>query len=76
MNMFLNALKWRIVEHVDELIELSDVELGAKYPKFIEQMQKGKGYLRGADPLDRPMFVVNTRLSFASFLPTFPLQLL
>lgn len=38
MNMLLNALKWRIEERVDELIELSDVELGAKYPKLIEQM--------------------------------------
>ena len=62
MKMFLNALKWRIVERLDELIELSDVELEAKYPKFIEQMKVGKGYLRGADPLDRPMSVVNARL--------------
>ncbi|KAG0348488.1 hypothetical protein BG005_011507 [Podila minutissima] len=62
MKMFLNALKWRIVERLDELVELSDVELDAKYPKFIEQMKMGKGYLRGADPLDRPMSVVNTRL--------------
>lgn len=60
--MFLNALKWRIVERLDELVELSDVELDAKYPKFIEQMCIGKGYLRGADPLGRPMSVVNTRL--------------
>src|SRR5690242_987947 len=60
--MFLNALKWRIVERLDELVELSDVELDAKYPKFIEQMRIGKGYLRGADPLGRPMSVVNTRL--------------
>ncbi|KAF9144691.1 hypothetical protein BGX30_011891 [Mortierella sp. GBA39] len=62
LKMFLNALKWRIVERLDELVELSDVELDAKYPKFIEQMRKGKGYLRGADPLGRPMSVVNTRL--------------
>jgi len=62
MKMFLNALKWRIVERIDELVELSDVELDQKYPKFIEQMRIGKGYLRGADPLDRPMSVVNTRL--------------
>ncbi|GJJ75557.1 hypothetical protein EMPS_07915 [Entomortierella parvispora] len=62
MKMFLNALKWRIVERLDELVELSDVELDAKYPKFIEQMKLGKGYLRGADPLGRPMSVVNTRL--------------
>ncbi|KAF9947937.1 hypothetical protein BGZ65_008425, partial [Modicella reniformis] len=62
MKMFLNALKWRIVERIDELIELSDVELDQKYPKFIEQMRIGKGYLRGADPLDRPMSVVNARL--------------
>ncbi|KAF9583518.1 hypothetical protein BGW38_009285 [Lunasporangiospora selenospora] len=62
MKMFLNALKWRIVERLDELVELSDEELDAKYPKFIEQMKLGKGYLRGADPLDRPMSVVNTRL--------------
>lgn len=62
MKMFLNALKWRIVERLDELVELSDVELDVKYPKFIEQMKLGKGYLRGADPLGRPMSVVNTRL--------------
>ncbi|KAG0286704.1 hypothetical protein BGZ98_004979 [Dissophora globulifera] len=62
LKMFLNALKWRIVERMDELIELSDVQLDAKYPKFIEQMRKGKGYLRGADPLGRPMSVINTRL--------------
>ncbi|KAF9358913.1 hypothetical protein BGX34_008648 [Mortierella sp. NVP85] len=62
MKMFLNALKWRIVERIDELVELSDVELDQKYPKFIEQMRIGKGYLRGADPLNRPMSVVNTRL--------------
>ncbi|KAF9004438.1 hypothetical protein BGZ52_009113, partial [Haplosporangium bisporale] len=43
------------------LVELSDVELDAKYPKFIEQMQKGKGYLCGLDPLNRPMSVTNTR---------------
>ncbi|KAF8934051.1 hypothetical protein BGZ58_005971 [Dissophora ornata] len=61
MKMFLNALKWRIVERLDELVELSDVELDQKYPKFIEQMRLGKGYLRGADPLDRPMSIVNTR---------------
>ncbi|KAF9091047.1 hypothetical protein BGX27_002083, partial [Mortierella sp. AM989] len=46
LKMFLNALKWRIVERIDELSELSDVELDKKYPKFIEQMQKGKGYLQ------------------------------
>ncbi|KAF9337798.1 hypothetical protein BG006_002518 [Podila minutissima] len=69
LKMFLNALKWRIVERIDELIELSDVELDAKYPKFIEQMQKGKGYLRGADPLNRPMSVVNTRLHHKSDQP-------
>ncbi|KAG0231223.1 hypothetical protein BGW42_000378 [Actinomortierella wolfii] len=62
MKMFLNALKWRIVERLDELIELSDVELDAKYPKFIKQMEMGKGYLRGADPLGRPMSVVHARL--------------
>ncbi|KAG0089956.1 hypothetical protein BGZ92_003928 [Podila epicladia] len=62
MKMFLNALKWRIVERLDELVELSDVELDAKYPSFIAQMKMGKGYLRGADPLDRPMSVINTRL--------------
>jgi hypothetical protein len=69
MKMFLNALKWRIVERLDELVELSDAELDAKYPKFIEQMKMGKGYLRGADPLDRPMSVVNTRLHHKSDQP-------
>ncbi|KAG0043441.1 hypothetical protein BGZ83_011406 [Gryganskiella cystojenkinii] len=69
MKMFLNALKWRIVERLDELIELSDVELDAKYPKFIQQMKIGKGYLRGADPLGRPMSVVNTRLHHKSDQP-------
>ncbi|KAF9914431.1 hypothetical protein BX616_008297, partial [Lobosporangium transversale] len=62
LKMMLNALKWRIAERIDELIELSDEELDQKYPKFIEQMRLGKGYLRGADPLNRPMSVVNTRL--------------
>ncbi|KAF9114523.1 hypothetical protein BGX27_010580 [Mortierella sp. AM989] len=62
MKMFLNALKWRITENVAELAELSDVELDAKYPKFIEQMKAGKGYLRGADPLGRPLSVVHARL--------------
>ncbi|KAF9908040.1 hypothetical protein EC991_010284 [Linnemannia zychae] len=69
LKMFLNALKWRIVERLDELVELSDVELDAKYPKFIEQMRIGKGYLRGADPLGRPMSVVNTRLHHKSDQP-------
>ncbi|KAF9586127.1 hypothetical protein BGW38_009397 [Lunasporangiospora selenospora] len=69
MKMFLNALKWRIVERLDELIELSDQELDAKYPKFIQQMKVGKGYLRGADPLNRPMSVVNTRLHHKSDQP-------
>ncbi|KAG0265471.1 hypothetical protein DFQ27_000608 [Actinomortierella ambigua] len=69
MKMFLNALKWRIVERLDELVELSDVELDAKYPKFIKQMELGKGYLRGADPLGRPMSVVNTRLHHKSDQP-------
>jgi len=69
MKMFLNALKWRIVERLDELIELSDEELDVKYPKFIQQMKIGKGYLRGADPLGRPMSVVNTRLHHKSDQP-------
>ncbi|KAF9172264.1 hypothetical protein BGX20_005999 [Mortierella sp. AD010] len=69
MKMFLNALKWRIAERIDELVELSDVELDKKYPKFIEQMKLGKGYLRGADPLDRPMSVVNTRLQHKNDQP-------
>ncbi|KAG0006011.1 hypothetical protein BGZ80_008582 [Entomortierella chlamydospora] len=69
IKMFLNALKWRIVERIDELSELSDVELDKKYPKFIEQMKKGKGYLRGADPLGRPLSVVNTRLHHKSDQP-------
>ncbi|KAF9410843.1 hypothetical protein BGZ94_001514 [Podila epigama] len=69
MKMFLNALKWRIVERIDELVELSDVELDAKYPKFIKQMQMAKGYLRGADPLGRPMSVVNTRFHHKSDQP-------
>ncbi|KAF9431555.1 hypothetical protein BGZ76_000153 [Entomortierella beljakovae] len=62
MKMFMNALKWRIAENVDELVELSDVELDKKYPKFIQQMEVGKGYLRGADLLDRPLSVVHARL--------------
>jgi hypothetical protein len=69
LKMFLNALKWRIVERLDELIELSDVELDAKYPKFLEQMRMGKGYLRGADPLGRPMSVIHTRLHHKSDQP-------
>ncbi|KAI8604360.1 CRAL/TRIO domain protein, partial [Dissophora ornata] len=60
--MYLNSLKWRIVERLDELVELSDVELDAKHPKFIEQMRMGKGYLRGADPLGRAVTVINPRL--------------
>jgi len=60
--MLVTTLKWRIVENVDELIALSDVELDAKYPRFLEQMRTGKAYLRGADPLDRPICVVNTRI--------------
>ncbi|KAF9931465.1 hypothetical protein FBU30_010081 [Linnemannia zychae] len=62
IKMVLNALKWRVVEQLDELVELSDVELDAKYPKFIEQLKSGKGYLRGADSLGRPMSIINTRL--------------
>ncbi|KAF9108298.1 hypothetical protein BGX29_002028 [Mortierella sp. GBA35] len=62
IKMVLNALKWRVVEQLDELVELSDVELDAKYPKFIEQLKSGKGYLRGADPLGRPISFINTRL--------------
>lgn len=62
LKMVLNALKWRVVEQLDELVELSDTELDAKYPKFIEQLKSGKGYLRGADPLGRPMSIINTRL--------------
>ncbi|KAG0255085.1 hypothetical protein BG011_005327 [Mortierella polycephala] len=69
MKMFLNALKWRIVERLDELVELSDVELDAKYPKFLEQMRVGKGYLRGADDLNRPMSIVNTRLHLKADQP-------
>ncbi|KAG0379625.1 hypothetical protein BGX24_012414 [Mortierella sp. AD032] len=62
LKMVLNALKWRVVEQLDELVELSDTELDTKYPKFIEQLRSGKGYLRGADPLGRPMSIINTRL--------------
>ncbi|KAF9917755.1 hypothetical protein FBU30_000546 [Linnemannia zychae] len=69
IKMFINALKWRIIERIDELIELSDVELDAKYPKFIQQMKMAKGYLRGADPLGRPMSVVNTRFHHKSDQP-------
>jgi hypothetical protein len=62
IKMVLNALKWRVVEQLDELVELSDTELDAKYPKFIEQLKSGKGFLRGADPLGRPVSIINTRL--------------
>lgn len=60
--MVLNAMKWRVVEQLDELVELPDTELDAKYPKFIEQLKSGKGYLRGADPVGRPVSFINTRL--------------
>ncbi|KAG0063367.1 hypothetical protein BGZ89_009915 [Linnemannia elongata] len=69
LKMVLNALKWRVVEQLDELVELSDAELDAKYPKFIEQLKSGKGYLRGADPLGRPMSIINTRLHHKSDQP-------
>ncbi|KAF9912137.1 hypothetical protein EC991_000547 [Linnemannia zychae] len=69
LKMVLNALKWRVVEQLDELVELSDVELDAKYPKFIEQLRSGKGYLRGADPLGRPLSIINTRLHHKSDQP-------
>ncbi|KAG0255807.1 hypothetical protein BG011_004930, partial [Mortierella polycephala] len=69
LKMFINCLKWRIVERMDELIQLSDQELDAKYPKFIEQMRMGKGYLRGADPHGRPMSVINTRFHFKGDQP-------
>ncbi|KAG0055925.1 hypothetical protein BGZ83_007048 [Gryganskiella cystojenkinii] len=66
IKMLVQTLKWRIIEKVDELIELSDVELDAKYPRFLEQMKMGKGYLRGADPSDRPICVINTRVHHKS----------
>ncbi|KAG0283743.1 hypothetical protein BGZ98_006204, partial [Dissophora globulifera] len=59
--MFMNLLKWCIVERIDELVELSDVKLDIKYLKFIEQIRKGKGYLRGAGPLNRLISLVNSR---------------
>lgn len=59
--MFLNSLKWRIVERLDELSELSDVELDAKYTGFIDQMRSGKGYIRGGDALGRPISIINAR---------------
>ncbi|KAG0326912.1 hypothetical protein BGZ99_008821 [Dissophora globulifera] len=62
VKMFLDNLKWRIIEDLDELSELSDVELDSKYPNFIDQLQSGKGYLRGADSRDRPISIINTRL--------------
>jgi hypothetical protein len=67
--MLVTTLKWRIVENVDELVELSDVELDAKYPRFLDQMRNGKAYLRGADLLDRPICVVNTRIHHKSDQP-------
>ncbi|KAF9914899.1 hypothetical protein BX616_007339 [Lobosporangium transversale] len=70
LKMFLNTLKWRIVERLDELIELSDVELDAKYPKFLEQLHKGKGYLHGADPLGRPLTFINPRFHHKADQPS------
>ncbi|KAG0214784.1 hypothetical protein BGX28_001419 [Mortierella sp. GBA30] len=62
LKMFMNSLKWRMVERIDELAELSEVELDAKYPGFINQMRIGKGYIRGEDTLGRPISVINTRV--------------
>ncbi|KAF9948760.1 hypothetical protein BGZ65_007852 [Modicella reniformis] len=62
LTMLVSSLKWRIVERLNELTELSDVELDAKYPNFVEQMRMGKAYIRGADPLGRPICVVNARV--------------
>ncbi|KAF9991233.1 hypothetical protein BGZ75_002861 [Mortierella antarctica] len=61
LKMFLNSFKWRIVERLDELSELSDVELDAKYTGFIDQMRSGKGYIRGGDALGRPISFINAR---------------
>ncbi|KAF9430884.1 hypothetical protein BGZ94_002725 [Podila epigama] len=66
LHMLLNTLKWRIEENLDELLELTDVELDAQCPKFIDLMNKGQAFYHGADSLDRPIFTVNTRLHHKS----------
>lgn len=62
LKMFLEALKWRIVENIEELYELSDVELDAKYPGFINQLKIGKAYIRGTDETERPLSFIRARL--------------
>ncbi|KAF9345128.1 hypothetical protein BGX34_005007 [Mortierella sp. NVP85] len=67
--MVVNTLKWRIVERLQEVIELSDVELSAKYPNFVDQFRMGKVFLRGADPLGRPVAFINVRVHQKSDQP-------
>ncbi|KAG0227809.1 CRAL-TRIO domain-containing protein [Mortierella sp. GBAus27b] len=69
LKMFVSTLKWRLVERIDEVIELSDVEIEAKNPNFVQQFRMGKAFFFGADPLGRPVITINTRVHHKSEQP-------
>ncbi|KAF9437290.1 hypothetical protein BGZ76_001352 [Entomortierella beljakovae] len=62
MEMLILALEWRIAQGVDEIMQMGELEIEAKYPGFLEQLKSGKVRFRGRDRQGRLLCFMDVSL--------------
>ncbi|KAF9333479.1 hypothetical protein BG006_003598 [Podila minutissima] len=62
LTMILKAFKWRQEQNVEDVKTLGDDELEKEYPKFKNQLEMGKSFVRGVDKQGQPVVYLNVGL--------------
>ncbi|KAF9142761.1 hypothetical protein BG015_000673 [Linnemannia schmuckeri] len=62
LSMMFKAFKWRLDEDIPAVKYSSDVQLNDQNPKFFEQLEMGKFYIKGTDVEGRMVAYLNVRL--------------
>lgn len=62
LSMMFKAFKWRLDEDIPAVKYSSDTQLNDQNPKFFEQLEMGKFYIKGTDVENRMVAYLNVRL--------------
>ncbi|KAK3837841.1 MAG: CRAL-TRIO domain-containing protein [Linnemannia elongata] len=69
LSMMFKAFKWRLDEDIPAVKYSSDIQLNDQNPKFFEQLEMGKFYIKGTDVDGRMVAYLNVRLHHPSDQP-------
>ncbi|KAG0304054.1 hypothetical protein BGZ97_001644 [Linnemannia gamsii] len=69
LSMMFKAFKWRLDEDIPAVKYSSDAQLNDQNPKFFEQLEMGKFYIKGTDVENRMVAYLNVRLHHPSDQP-------